>query len=97
MKDYHKLFLRTNNVLMNEDGYLPRVWRIYIALMTISSIKCEYLFRILEEEYLESGGDESWLIYGLDVIPEKLKRISYFCSVISNQPWKINKEMIEVK
>lgn len=91
-KEYFPLFIKTYNFLINEDGYLPKTWRLYIALMTVSYSKCEYLFRILEEEFLESGGDEAWLIFGFDVIPDKLKRISKICSILSFQPWRINKE-----
>ena len=47
-KDYFMQILQTENILMNQEGYLPKTWRYYIALMSISSARCEYLFRILE-------------------------------------------------
>jgi len=96
-RDYLKLFLKCQNFFINEDSFLPKTWKIYIALMTVSYLKCEYLFRILEEEFLESAGEESWLVYGFDIISEKLKRISKFCSILLYQPWKLNKDKIEVR
>lgn len=88
-KEYFYQLLETENTLLNEDSYIPKTWRYYIALMAVSSAKCEYLFRILEEKFLENGGDESWLIFGLDVLPEKLKKLARFNNIFSHQPWKI--------
>ncbi len=95
-KDYFYLLLETENVLLNEDGYIPKTWRYYIALMAVSSVKCKYLFRIIEEKFLENGGDESWLIFGLDVLPQKLKKLAKFNNIFSHQPWKIKGEDLMV-
>jgi len=95
-KDYFSLLLETENTILNEDSYIPITWRYYIALMTVSSAKCEYLYRIIEEKYLENGGDESWLIFGLDVLPEKLKKLARFNNIFSHQPWKIKGDDLKV-
>ena len=95
-KDYFKNYLKTMQTLMSGDGFIPRTWRYYIALMAASAMRCEYLFKTLEEDFLEIGGDESWLIYGLDVIPEKLKKLSRINNLLAHQPWKIITEDIKV-
>lgn len=95
-EDYFKFYLKTMETLMNQDGFIPRSWRLYIALMAASAMRCEYLFKIIEEAFLEIGGDESWLIFGLDVIPEKLKRLSRINNLLAHQPWKIITEDIKV-
>lgn len=96
IREYFKLFLKTKNYIFNEDAYLPKIWKIYIALIAASTLRSEYLYRLLEEQFLEAGGDESWLIYGYNVVPEKLKRFSNFCTMIINHPWRITKETIQV-
>lgn len=96
-KDFFYLLLETEKILINEDGYIPKTWRYYIALMVVSSAKCDYLFKIIEEKFLESGGDESWLIFGLDVLPEKLKKLARFNNIFSHQPWKIKGDDLKVK
>lgn len=95
-EDYFKHYIKTMHTLMNEDGFIPKSWRYYIALMAVSTMKSEYLFKILEEGFLESGGDESWLIYGLDVIPEKLSKLSRINNLLAHQPWKIITDDIKV-
>jgi hypothetical protein len=81
---------------MNEDGFICKQWRYYIALMAVSTMKSKPLFKILEEKFLENGGDESWLIYGLDVIPEKLSKLSKINNILAHQPWIINTDDIKV-
>ena len=54
------------------------------------------LFRILEEDFLIYGGDNNWLIYGLDVVPNKIKKLAYFNELLCHQPWKINKNEIKI-
>lgn len=95
-KDYFYQLLETENTLIKEDGFIPKPWRYYIALMAVSSAKCDYLFNIIEEKFLESGGDESWLIFGLDVLPEKLKKLARFNNIFSHQPWKIKGDDLKV-
>ena len=95
-KDYFYQLLETENTLIKEDGFIPKPWRYYIALMAVSSAKSDYLFKIIEEKFLESGGDESWLIFGLDVLPEKLKKLARFNNIFSHQPWKIKGDDLKV-
>jgi hypothetical protein len=88
-EDYFDLYLNTTNNLLFKDGFLKKPWRFYIALMGVSTMKCDYLYRVLEELFLETGGDEAWLIYGLDVVPEKIKKLAKFNNMLAHQPWKI--------
>lgn len=96
-EDYFQLYLKTTIDLLNKDGFMQKPWRYYIALMAASTMKCEYLYRMLEDNFLEYGGDESWLIYGLDVVPEKISNLARLNNILAHQPWKILTEDIKVK
>jgi hypothetical protein len=96
-EDYLKIYFKTMDMLMVEDGFIPKTWRYYIAIMAASAMKSEYLFKTLEDAFLECGGDESWLIYGLDVIPEKLSKLSRINNILAHQPWKMITEDIKVR
>jgi hypothetical protein len=96
-EDYLKIYFKTMDILMVEDGFIPKTWRYYIAIMAASAMKSEYLFKTLEDAFLECGGDESWLIYGLDVIPEKLSKLSRINNILAHQPWKMITEDIKVR
>jgi hypothetical protein len=95
-EDYFKHYLLTMNTLMVKDAFIPKTWRYYIALMAASTMRSEYLFKTIEDAFLEVGGDEAWLIYGLDVIPEKLSKLSKINNLLAHQPWKIITEDIKV-
>lgn len=94
LKDYKKEYQKTMTVLMKEDSCLSREWKQYIAIMAVSTMKNDFLFRELEEEFLICGGDETWLIAGLNVVPSKLKNISTLNDLIAHQPWKVQAEDI---
>ena len=47
------------------------------------------MLSILEELFLVNGGDKTWLIVGLKVVPEKLMKLAKFNNIMAHQPWKI--------
>jgi hypothetical protein len=87
--DYHSLYENTFDILMNEDNYIPITWKYYIAIMAVSTIRCEYLYRELEIQFLLKGGDEQWIVSGLVVVPEKLKMLQKINNILAHQPWKL--------
>jgi hypothetical protein len=95
-RDYFKFYLKTIRYLMKEETLLPINWRYFIAIMAASAMKSNYMLKTLEESFLNNGGDEKWLIHGLKVVPEKLKRVSKIINIISHQPWKITQKDIKV-
>jgi hypothetical protein len=95
-EEYFTNYVSKIQKLMNEDGFISIPWRYYVALMAVSTMKSKCLFKILEEKFLENGGDESWLIFGLDVIPEKLNKLSKINNLLAHQPWVLNTEDIKV-
>lgn len=94
MKDYIEVYRKTLIVLLKDYNCFCANWKLYIALMAVSTMKNEFLFRVLEEEFLLQGGDETWLILGLDVVPKKLRHISLLNSLLAHQPWKLQVEDI---
>lgn len=87
--DYYQLQRNTVFHLMKKDGILPLNWKYYIAIMAVSTMKSEHMLKSLEEVYLENDGDSSWLIFGIDIIPEKLKKIAKINNLLAHQPWGI--------
>ena len=55
-------------------------------------MKSQYLLKMVEEQFLEEGGDETWLIAGLNAVPKKLQVLSLLVNILSNQPWKVSSE-----
>lgn len=83
-------------LLSPTKGFLPITWKYYLGIMASSTMKCEYLFKNLEEEFLLNGGDENWLIKGMEILPEKLQKIGKVNNILAHQPWKLNENDIEV-
>jgi len=95
-KDYFQHYLKTVYTLFKDDEFLPVTWRYYIAIMAASTMRCQYLYRILEENFIEAGGDESWLIYGLDIVPDKIVRLGRINNILAHQPWILLPDDIKV-
>jgi hypothetical protein len=76
-------------VLMEEEGNVPVTWRYYIAMMAVSTINCYYLFKHLKEMFLFKGGDEDWIVLGLQAVPKKLQILSKVNNILAHQPWKL--------
>jgi sestrin len=95
--DYYRLYHKTLHSLMNEEGIMPVTWRYFIAIMAVSTMRSEYLLIHLQQTFLLKGGDENWLIYGLEIVPEKLKRLGKVNNYLAHQPWKLsNKDINEI-
>ena len=88
--EYIKRCNESMYLLMEDHNYIQIQWKYYIAIMAVSALKCEYLLRILEEKFLQTGGDINWLINGLKVVPEKLQVIAKLNNILAHQPWKIS-------
>jgi sestrin len=88
---YQKIF---KIILSSSNGFIPITWKYYLGIMAASTMKCEFLFRYLEEEFLLNGGNEEWLIKGLEKVPEKLQKIARINNIIAHQPWKLNEKDI---
>ena len=94
LDDYITKNNNTRRSIFDMDGVLPKIWKIYIAIMAASICKSEYLLEILEIYFLENEGDEQWLVNGLDVVPSKLKALAQINELLAFTPWKINEEEI---
>jgi hypothetical protein len=87
--DYYSYYSSTINALMCDNDCIPVTWKYYLAIMAVSSIKCEFMFKYLEIEFLLKGGDKNWLIQGLEAVPPKIKKLEKLNNIFANQPWKI--------
>lgn len=92
--EYFQLHQTTLNTIMCNSGLLSQTWKYYIAIMAVSTMKNEFLMRILEEQFLFVGGEEAWLIGGLNAVPNKLKSLSTINDILAHQPSKITAKII---
>lgn len=58
--------------------------------------QCTYLINIHTKEFIEQGGDRTWL-KGLEHIPPKLRAIYEINKILAHRPWLLNIEHIEVR
>ena len=94
-----QLLLMDNNefgedIFMNqfEIDIFPKYYNYYLAIMAVSCYECEYLIHILYEQFLLAGGPLDWLIYGLDKVDHKLKRIGLLNEKLAYKPWVIKQD-----
>ncbi|CAO3641073.1 unnamed protein product [Cunninghamella blakesleeana] len=91
---YYEVFqLNITNLTKSSIGPLHRTWRIYLAIMASAELQCQYLLSTLKLDFLQSGGDPSWL-KGIQYCPVKLQRISKFILKLSRQPWRLTTDDI---
>ncbi len=86
--EYYDLYSNTMESLMKKDELIPMTWKYYLGIMAVSTMRCEYLLRELEMQFLLKGGDETWLIVGLSAVPEKLRMLGKINNLLAHQPWK---------
>jgi hypothetical protein len=63
--------------------------------MAVCCYDCEYLLKILEEQFLLYGGEVSWLTEGLKRVDLKLQRIGELNELLAFRPWSLNFNVIE--
>ncbi|KAI9302844.1 PA26 p53-induced protein-domain-containing protein [Cunninghamella echinulata] len=91
---YYEIFQSNiTDIIKTSMGPLHRTWRIYLAIMASAELQCQYLVSTLKLDFLQNGGDPSWL-KGIQYCPFKLQRISKFILKLSRQPWRLKEEDI---
>jgi hypothetical protein len=80
---------------MSHEDVLPITWKYYIAIMAISCYECEYLLKLMEEQFLLNGGNVEWLTKGLKKIDKKLEKLAEFNEYMAFKPWVISHSQIE--
>ena len=88
--EYFAKYAETINTLFIVDEYIPITWRFYIALMAASTMRSDYLIRVTEDAFLFYGGDENWLLHGLNYVPKKIQKLAKINNIMAHQPWKIH-------
>ena len=90
---YQSCFDMAINFLLRDSGPLPRPWRSYIGIMSSAQHSCGYMVQRLEIEFLDVGGEESWLT-GLSEAAPKLALLVELNAILARQPWGVNEEHI---
>lgn len=86
-----EVYINSTNAIFSMTNNITDIsWKYYIAIMAVSTIQSEYMLYYLENEFLLSGGEVDWLVYGLSKAPEKLQQLGRVNNIIAHQPWKFN-------
>jgi hypothetical protein len=72
-----------------ENDVFPKHVNYYLAIMAVSCYKCEYLLILLYEQFILSGGPLEWILFGLDAVDPKIKRIALINEKLAYRPWTI--------
>ena len=62
----------------------------------VSTIRSDYHLKHLKSIFLLKGGDEDWLLYGLEVADEKIQKLSKINNKLAHMPWKLTRKDIDV-
>lgn len=92
-----EMYIKTVEVLMQEEGTIPIIHRYFIAIMAVSTIRAPYLLKHLQQIFLIKGGEEAWLLGGLEKVPEKLRKLAKINNILAHQPWNLTtKDLHEI-
>lgn len=86
-------FTETTDFLLRADGPLPFPYRHYLALLSASRFKSNYIVQQQKQEFLLAGGDETWLETTKNC-PPKLQRILEVNAILAHQPWRLQPQHI---
>jgi hypothetical protein len=87
--------MTSNEFMMEREDVLPVVWKYYISIMAVSCYDCEYLLKILGEQFLLNGGDINWLINGIKSVDKKLQKLGELNELMAYKPWNLTSTHIE--
>ena len=81
---------------MNNQSMLPIAHRYYLAIMAVSCYNCEYLIKILEEQFVLNEGDPQWLAQGILAVDPKLRVLATLNQTLAHKPWIIDHRFVAV-
>ncbi|CAK9290354.1 unnamed protein product [Gordionus sp. m RMFG-2023] len=85
---------KAHTFMLKGNGPLKYTDRNYIALIAASRFKCFQLIDNQAREFIEGGGDPSWL-RNLNNVPLKLRALQSLNKLLAHQPWLIDKTHIQ--
>ncbi|KAI8142916.1 PA26 p53-induced protein-domain-containing protein [Fennellomyces sp. T-0311] len=87
---FYEIYSTTyTQTLKSSLGPVARTWKCYLGILASAEHQCQYLVSILRLEFLQAGGDPTWL-KGIDYAPLKLRHISRLVLKLSRQPWRLS-------
>ena len=79
----------------SENDIFPKYMNYYFAIMAVSCYRCEYLLYILQYQFLLNGGPLEWLLFGLERVDSKIRRIAELNEMMAFMPWNISENHLE--
>ena len=79
---------KKNNLILTEP------YKYYLGIMSSSVYKCDYLKTLLENSFISTGGEASWLVFGLNIVHQKIKRLDLLNNILINEPWILKCDII---
>jgi sestrin len=98
---WHPTFLekwyRTMMHVMRGTGPLPFTWRRFISIVACARFQCMPMLKLQEIDFLQSGGDSSWLTEGIAApsLPPKLYALMELNALLAHRPWNITAAKME--
>ncbi|KAI9277097.1 PA26 p53-induced protein-domain-containing protein [Phascolomyces articulosus] len=89
---FYEIYTTTfNQILKSSLGPVSRTWKCYLGILAAAEHQCQYLVSMLRLEFLQSGGDPTWL-KGIDHCPIKLRQITHLVLKLARQPWRLTSD-----
>jgi hypothetical protein len=69
--------------------------KLFLGIMAVSCYKCDYLLNLLEEQFVQQGGNLEWLADGLAGADKNLIKFAEINELLAFKPWVVNDKIIE--
>lgn len=69
--------------------------QLYLAIMAVSAYECEYLLKILEEQFVLQGGNLEWITCGLKKVEPRLAKFAEINEILAYKPWALTSNHLE--
>ena len=79
----------------NDRGVLKLNQKLYLGIMAVSCYNCDYLLKILEEQFVLNGGDLEWITEGLKKVDPRLSKLRELNEIMAFRPWSISPNTLE--
>lgn len=95
---YLEYFLNTSNAMIGksqaDSGVLAIEHKLFLGIMAVSCYRCDYLLSILEEQFVQVGGNLEWLADGLQKVGN-LGKFAEINEVLAFKPWILSVKHVE--
>lgn len=81
--------------MMSDSCILALQVKLYLGIIAVSCYNCDYLFNILEENFVLNGGNLDWISGGIKVVDPQVAKFAEINEILAFKPWTLNARHIE--